>query len=451
MSSLPQDLQRTRKADLPALHALDDEWPIGKKAAYFTLGIATLLAAFDFIDRQVLAALLPYIKAEYALSDTQLGFLVSIVNISIAVLVIPSAYIIDRWSRSKMMALMAVIWSVATGACAFAGSYAHLLAARVFVGAGEAGYNPAAQSLLSVSFPRRLRSTALAVLQFGMAIGAPLGLIIGAYVATRWGWRHAFGIVAVPGLVLAVLCLLIRDFKTVPMPQAAITVPAGEKARTGQGSYLAAALALVRTPSLLCVFLAQASMLLLWMMLANWLPSYYNRMAGLPLTTGSFYSSVYLISGSFITLFSGPFWDFLRARWSTRACALLQGAGCALAFVMLLYAFTLATPGSMLQLACIMGQNVFVGTLPVLGYALVMDLSVPHLRATAVSLIVTTQNIFGMALGPLLTGILSDHFDLGVSMAIMSGYYAFAAIMYMGVALFYNRDVARVAQVKVEF
>ena len=76
------------------------------------------------------------------LSDTQLGMLISIVNIMLAVLVIPSAYFIDHWSRKKMIALMGGIWSLATGACAFAGGYWHMLMARFFIGAGEAGYNP---------------------------------------------------------------------------------------------------------------------------------------------------------------------------------------------------------------------------------------------------------------------------------------------------------------------
>ena len=116
----------------------DSRWPVGKSSAFFTLFVTLALGIFDFIDRQVLASLFPYIKAEYSLSDTQLGMLVSVVNIAIAVLVIPSAYLIDRWSRKKMMALMGIVWSLATGACAFAGTFSHLLIARFFIGAGDA-------------------------------------------------------------------------------------------------------------------------------------------------------------------------------------------------------------------------------------------------------------------------------------------------------------------------
>lgn len=106
--------------------------------------------------------------------------LISIVNIMLAVLVIPSAYFIDRWSRKKMIAIMGGVWSLATGACAFAGGYGHMLLARLFIGAGEAGYNPAAQALLTAQFPKKYQGTAIAITQIGMTLGIPLGLVIGA-------------------------------------------------------------------------------------------------------------------------------------------------------------------------------------------------------------------------------------------------------------------------------
>ena len=184
------------------INAYDDVWPSGKASAYFTLFVAFMLCLLDFMDRQIVGALLPFIKADYHLSDKELGTLVSIVNISIAILVIPSAYFIDKWSRKKMMCVMGLIWSLATGACAFAGSFSHLLFARFFVRVGEAGYQPAAQALLSTTFPKRLRATAISICNVGGQIGVPLGLMAGAFIATHWGWRHAFGVVAIPGIFL---------------------------------------------------------------------------------------------------------------------------------------------------------------------------------------------------------------------------------------------------------
>ena len=174
-----------------------------------------LLAIIDFMDRQIVASLLPYIKEEYGATDSQLGLMISIVNYSMVIFVIPSGYLIDRWSRKKMLSLMAIIWSLATAACGLAGTFSHLVAARFFIGTGEAGYNPAGQTLLSASFPRRLRASVCSAIPGSMWLGAPLGLMIGAFIAEHWGWRHAFGVVAVPGIALGIVALFCRDFRTV--------------------------------------------------------------------------------------------------------------------------------------------------------------------------------------------------------------------------------------------
>lgn len=405
-----------------------------------------LLGISDFVDRQVLAALFPFIKEEYALSDTQLGLLVSVVNISIALLVIPCGYLIDRWSRKKMMALMAAVWSIATGCCAFSTSFVQLLIARFFVGAGEAGYNPAGQSLLAASFPRELRTSALGCLQFSMAIGSPLGLVAGAYIASHWGWRHAFGIVAVPGLVMAVLALFIRDFKTVKKAPASNA----QAPHTQEDSFFRVVAKLLRTPTLICVFVAQASCLLFAITLMNWLPSYFHREAGMSVTSASSLTAVYLIVYSLALLVSGPIIDWMR-RTGTMRAIVWQIFSCQIAVVMVLLAFAMARPGSLLQIGLLIVHNFFALPLCVLSYTLTADLSLPHQRATAVSLIITVQNIFGMAVGPLLAGVLSDLFNLGTALLIMVVFYALAGLLYILVALFYRRDLAKVENVELDF
>lgn len=427
-----------------------DEWPVEKKAAFFTLFLSVLFIVLDYMDRQVLAALFPYLKAEYQLSDTQLGMLVSVVNISISVLVIPSGYLIDRWSRSKLMGIMTFVWSVATGACAFAGSFSHLLVARLFVGAGEAGYSPAAQSLLAASFPARLRSTVMSVFLFGYKIGAPLGLIVGAYVASHWGWRHAFGLVAIPGILGAVLCVFIKDFKTVK-PACADDIR--EEKRTEKAiteGYVDTVLSLLGTPTLICTFLAQAFTLMCDATLMNWLPSYFNRVAGMENTMASGLSALWLLSTAVAVLAGGPVFDWIRKSSHVRA-AQCQAVGCLIAFAMVAAGFGLATPGGVMQLVLLMGSSFFFAPLISLGYTITADLSLPHQRGVSISLLVTTQNILGMAVGPLLAGILSDRFDLGTSLILMSSCFAFSGLLYIGVSLFYKRDLARLPKVVVEF
>ena len=183
----------------------DDAWPIPRKYALYTAAIIFLLGMFDLISRQVIVSLFPHIKEEFALSDKQLGMLVASVNVAISLLVVPTAYLVDRWSRKKMIFLMGVVWSLSTLLGGFATSFSLLLIARMLCGFGEAGYQPAGQSLLTACFPRKFRATATAIVTCGMTIGAPIGLVVGAFVAEHWGWRHAFGVVAVPGLLLSFL------------------------------------------------------------------------------------------------------------------------------------------------------------------------------------------------------------------------------------------------------
>lgn len=437
---------------------MDDIWPVGKKSAYFSLFVAFLLGIMDFIDRQVIAALFPYLKAEYTLSDTQLGVLVAIVNVAIAILVIPSAYLIDRWSRKKMLCIMGVIWSIGTGACAFVGSYSHLVAARFFVGFGEAGYAPASQSLVAASFPKRLRATAIAILQTAPALGVPLGLIIGAFIAEHWSWRHAFGVVAIPGIFISFLALYVKDFKNQPKHDdkaeaaaAAAAIEAGvERKAVKQESYFQELMALVRTPSMLCVYLACISGMLFSTSVMNWLPSYFNRAAGMSVTTASTIAAATMVVGTFATLLSGPVLDWLRRKGPLTVLYVQSGLAF-LQFVLCFFIYSVVTPGSTIQFVLLFIQCCTGCTLVPLAFTLVADLSHPRKRGTAVSMVITLQNVFGMAVGPLITGIISDIFDLSTAMTIVSGAYIIVGISFFIMTFTYQRDLARLGDVSVEF
>lgn len=431
------------QADCPP----DDAWPIGKKAALFSCSIVFLLGVFDFVDRQVVAALLPYIKEEWALSDTRLGMLVSVVNISISVLVVPSAYFIDKWSRKKMIALMGGIWSLATAACAFAGSYGHLLFARVFIGAGEAGYNPAAQALIAAQFPKKRRGTAIALTQLGMGLGAPIGLVAGAWVAQHWGWRHAFGLVAAPGLILSFLALFIRDYKSVDVNP---DKTGSARKKSSMADYLAMLGMLLRTPSLLCVFAGATLKLLRTGAAMNWMPSYLMREGSMSaVQAGSVSSALFL--GSILSMVCiGPVIDWTRKYRAggiplvIAVCFLLQGG-------LQLLAFAAFTPGSWLQTGVLFVGGVFGGGMAAGFSTIIVDLVHPGARATAISLMVLCQNILGFALGPVVVGFLSDNFSLGTAMSLLSFAPLLAGLAFVVCFFTYRRDAARVACVELHF
>ena len=179
------------------------------------------LMVVDYVDRQVVVSMFSHLKAQWDLSDGQLGALVSIVSVTVALGAVPLSLLADRWSRVKSIFLMALVWSLATIACAFAASYVHLLAARGVVGVGEAAYGTVGAALLATLFPVRMRSTVLGASSSPAILGSVLGVVLGGFIAERWGWQAGFGAVGVPGLVLAfVFLFIVRDYKTVALPAA---------------------------------------------------------------------------------------------------------------------------------------------------------------------------------------------------------------------------------------
>src|SRR6187401_459347 len=132
-----------------------------RRYAWTVFAIVFALMVVDYVDRQVVVSMFPYLKAQWTLSDGQLGGLVSIVSIMVALGTIPLSLLADRWSRVKSIFLMALVWSIATIACAYAASYSQLLATRAAVGVGEAAYGTVGAALLASLFPLRMRSTVI--------------------------------------------------------------------------------------------------------------------------------------------------------------------------------------------------------------------------------------------------------------------------------------------------
>src|SRR6516225_8119636 len=197
---------------------------VSKPRAWFAFTLSFLLMTFDFVDRQIVVSMFPYLKAEWALSDRELGALISIVSVTVAVGALPLSLLVDRWSRVKGVVVMATVWSLATIACAFAGSFQRLFTARAFIGLGEAGYGPAAGAILSSVFPTRMRATIIGGFLAAASFGSVLGVVLGGVIAARWGWKVGFGIVGVPGLVLAGLYMFVRDYQA---PELATNGPTG--------------------------------------------------------------------------------------------------------------------------------------------------------------------------------------------------------------------------------
>ncbi|CAN5922593.1 MFS transporter [soil metagenome] len=397
------------------------QWPVPRRQAWFAFTMSFLLMCFDFMDRQIVVSMFPALKAEFGLSDKELGALTSVVAITVAVFAFPVALLADRWSRVKSIAVMAVLWSLATLACGLSRSYAQLLAARAVIGLGEAGYGAVGGALLTSMFPAARRAPVVGGFLAAAAIGSVLGVALGGVIAARWGWQAAFGMVGIPGFVLALVFLTVRDYRTVPL--------ADPKAqRLGVRGVLRGVLG-PRTA--LVAYAASALQLLTVSTVYVWLPSYLNRFHGLATDKAGLMTALVLVLGSVGVVLWGYVAD-RQAEISPRRKLLVPAACLATAALLLSAAFGILPPGILQFVAIAAGGFMMTAASGTIA-SLAIDVIHPGLRATAGATLAVVQNLLGLAAGPLLTGVLSDAFGLVTALTIMPLFcLASAAVLMLG-------------------
>ena len=195
--------------------------------SWYALSVLVLVYVLNFVDRQILSILANDIKADLQLSDADLGFLYGTAfAVFYALFGIPLGRLADSWHRVRLMSIGLALWSFMTALSGFAKNGAQITAARIGVGVGEATASPSAYSLISDYFPPRLRATALSIYSSGLYLGGGLSLLIGGLIVERWnaaypdggplglaGWQAAFVAVGLPGLLLAIWVLTLREPK----------------------------------------------------------------------------------------------------------------------------------------------------------------------------------------------------------------------------------------------
>jgi predicted MFS family arabinose efflux permease len=177
------------------------------------LAILALVNFVNYVDRQILFPLFPFIKRDFGLSFFQLGSLVTAFTVVLALATVPLGMLADRTSRKRVISAGVIFWSLATFVSGLATSFRFLLGARALVGIGEAAYTPAGTAIISATFPKRVRARVQAVFDTGMFIGGAVGIALGGIVAGMVGWRLAFFLVGFPGLFLGMLALGLPEVK----------------------------------------------------------------------------------------------------------------------------------------------------------------------------------------------------------------------------------------------
>lgn len=403
-----------------------DDYLYSKAHAHWTLFVLSVLMLFDYVDRQALSSLLPLIKQEWKLSDAQLGALVAAVNVAIALLALPTAIWADRWSRTKSAGIMAAVWSMATAACGIATNFAQLLAARFLIGTGEAGYTAAGNSLIAAAFPKRLRGTMIGVFQSVAVFGSVLGVALGGIIGVALGWRYAFGLVAVPGLLFAVLMFFVRDYETLPVANSNRFSP-----------WLGHLKELFCKPVLWLVYFGSAIQFFVIATVGNWMPSFFNRIYELPADQAGVRSGLLALCSAFGVMAGGWISDRVIAGNPCRRLW-LPGVFSVLTASLFVAAF-LQPPGLVQQVLLALGNFVMVALIsPVI--TVIQEVVPPAMRSTSTGAMVTCNNLFGMALGPLVLGALSDKFDLATAMLLVSFMPILAAAAFFVAVPLYARE-----------
>ncbi|MFL6739872.1 MAG: MFS transporter [Sphingomicrobium sp.] len=371
--------------------------------AWVVFALAFGLLISDYMARQVLNAVFPLLKAEWALSDGQLGLLSGVVAIMVGLLTFPLSLLADRLGRVKSLTAMAVLWSLATLVCAVAGNYGQMLAGRLMVGVGEAAYGSVGIALVVSVFPKRLRATLSAAFMAGGLLGQVLGVGIGGAVAATYGWRMAFMVIALGGLAIGLLFPVAVGEGRI----AALSAQAGnEPYERKQGFPKIGTLFSGRT--IKCAYAGSGLQLFVAGALPAWLPTYFNRYYDLPIDKAASLAALFLavcgvgmvVCGQVSDrLFSGPGQRVRLAVGYCLACAIFLGAAFAL------------PPGPPQLILLGLAMFVAAGTTGPAG-AMVAGLTPAAIHGTAFATLTLANNFLGLAPGPIVTGWLADHVGL---------------------------------------
>jgi MFS family permease len=374
--------------------------------ATFALALLFAINTLNFYDRQVLGALTEPLREDWRLDDASLGLLSTAFTLLYAVAGIPIGRLADSRPRKLVLAAGLSVWSLLTAACGLARGYWQLFALRLGVGVGEAACAPAGASLIGDLFPSRRRGRAIAVFMAGLPAGIALSYFVSGRVAAEHGWRAAFFVAGLPGLLVAALALLLAEperGRSESVSEEGAGCP-GERARSPF-------LAVVALPTMLWIIASGALHNFNMYALGSFLASLLVRFHGLKIDAAGDVSMLISGLGGAAGLFAGGLAADLAARRGKRGRLFIASAAMALSVPLVLVA--LARPrGDVSGFAVALGAATALMYVYYSGvYATIQDLFAPKLRGTAMAVYFFAMYTLGGALGPTATGALSDHFS----------------------------------------
>jgi MFS family permease len=404
----------------------------GARSALFLLLAINL---FNYIDRQILAALEPDIRATFFAPDdvnrmTKTGLLGVAFFVTYMISAPVLGFLADRISRWIIVGIAVILWSLASGASGLAATFGILFVTRIFVGIGEGGYGPAAPTILSDLFPIETRGRIMAIFCAAIPVGSALGYVIGGSIGAHLGWRWAFYLVTPPGLLLGLLCFWQRD------PRGAADDLVQDTPRRSIRDYLN----LFRTRSYLINCIAQTLMTFVVGGLGFWVPAYL-RYRGQSSDAGmTIFGLITVVAGLVSTLLGGVIADKLRSRFAG-SYFWVSGIGMLIACPFFIVSLYVPFPAAWIPMFLAI-FFLFLNTGP--SNTALANVSLPAVRATAFAANIFIIHAFGDVQAFWLLGYIGGHTNMHVAFLFVSGIIFLSGLAWLAGVKYLPADTAAV-------
>ena len=432
---------RTRNQEKP------EGYLFTKRYTNYIFILLFLLYMFDYIDRMVITSLFPFLKADWNLTDTQCGMLVSAVYWSIVLFTFPVSVLVDRWSRRKTIGLMAVVWSIATGLGALSGSFRQLFSARTVIGIGEAGYAPGGSAMMSAIYPQEKRSLMVGLWNASIPLGSAIGVALGGIIAAHWGWRHALGIVAIPGFIIAILFFFIKDYKTISLEKTKTISDKKTERRKVKMSITDILKEFLSKPSLIFTYFGMAAVVFTTTSILTWLPTYFHRVQGVLEEDAGLKASAVML----FAIIGAPLGGYIADRWRKKQInsrLLVPTLTSLLSAILMFLAFSVFE--GKIQYLILLSMGISSTAFIAATTAVTQDVVHPGLRAVSYAVAVVVQNLLGASLGPIVMGAISDATNIQTAFTYLSLALLVAALLFFIGSFYYEKDLHKVETVKLE-
>ena len=373
-----------------------------KQAAYYALGVLFIINALNFFDRQIIGAVGEPIRKEFGLSDSALGALNTAFTLIYAFVGLPLGKLADKYSRKKILAVGVFFWSIMTAASGFAQSFWQIFALRLGVGIGEASCAPAATSVIGDYFPAEKRAKAMSIFMLGLPVGLALSFAVSGAVAKEYGWRTAFLVAGLPGL-LCVLAVLF--FIKEPIRGSVETVNVGMRKREGSAFKL-----FLSSPTMVWLILSGALHNFNMYALGGFITPYLMRHHNLDIAEANYVAMiVYGLLGAPGLLLGGFIGDWAKRK---RPDGALLIATLAILVSIPFFFFSIGiSSGEYITFSALIGTScALMYFYYSIVYSTISDVTEPAMRGTAMAIYFLAMYLLGASLGPWIIGMISDYF-----------------------------------------